>query len=1738
MAVGDKKATPPDGKKILVVPAPEGMNPNIPATGDETPAQRNLSAVTPTLDYTIASAQDEGNTGHSVRVSAPAMQAVQGAGDERDLVSQTVLPSLSHNIPATQDEGHTSNVAGVSLPSLSAAISSAQDEGKQGGVVQVVAPALNDAVRAAQDEPAGVLRAIDATLKADIPATQDEGSGRREMATLIPSLPADIRATQDEEYLKKIIPLDGKLILTEDPATIGKNFQTLSNMRYKDTRPATIGGQTRITTSRPYTLQDVSAYTEVDAGADTVAKTSSTVLTAANMTREEDSYIYKDFGASFFCGNFEHKLTLKRSAKGGDTQSGVWMLSNTVGDYYTQTDNLSVYITNTSIVLAEMLSSTPTTDAYASFATGTDYYLKIVRNEDVGNYGTLYCYIYSDTAYTTLVDTLSVALGSKANFRYLYGLASYKDSTAGSTDSFTVTNLRIVYPWVRNIFQFSKDNPSESHILIQAGNKYADTYVFDNTTAVPTAGDFTNTPLWTDSSGAGLGRFSPAPGGHVAYCNGVDTCLWGGDESDIGAFLTSTGTLATTSTILNDAVDYTEAALNTLETEGNIIILGGGVGSTCKTMLHCDELPTSSTILDAAGTPKTWTLRGNATVTTAWSKFGPGSLDLDGTADYADTPDHADFNMGTGTFTIDFYWRPRTITGDQCFFSHSTGANDYMRFYWAQATNTLTFEIKTTAGGVIVSVTKALTPVAGTSYHLAVVRGWGGNANDWVVCVNGTPGSTVTDTDGFADYSSLFTVGAFFVTPATYSQYVDGQIDEFRVLKAEAFWTAAFTPLPVAYIKDARQFVIGVPRRASGFKFTVNTANTATTSTLTGKEWQGGGWSALTLTDATVAASSSMETTGWVTFSSTVATSKPVYIKGRYLYFYLFNLDAGTAILSHVSCEAPFQLLTDVWDGVERQIQSCMVYNAATSRYQDYTLKARDADYTYSITSTWGGLGATHIGTLGYIDVGFTEPMIGLITKFADGYTNAGGACAITVKRFTGQGFVSVGTVNDGSSLSGVSFAQNGQITWAQTNYGVESTTALESGPPLYYYRLYFSAAFSNDVYIDQILGIPAQRHIGGYAFPLYADDRLILCNNTDYKRNAMLASAPKSCQVFNGEEIIEDEFGDATALTGGASVFSQFGASLYTLIMFWKNKKTYASIVDTEGKFHKYTVSEEIGCNAPLTIQTVELPPDSSPGLNRNLAIWASSDGVFISDGKSPMPVHKDIRPIFDTRNATYYLTKELADSFSSFVDRGNAEYHLCLSIGDSSTSYYLNTEYALDLVRWKWWAAARGTDNYLQCGSTVVDTYGTKYVYGVANTGQVCRLEYGNTFDGTAIISTVRIGDAPLLDDLYTDTQVALVEILHVAKTVTAASMTYSHYIDTSTTTDTTVSISPASAGYRDGIKIALLNSTPAILHSGSLTITTDDEITGLEPITITYYFRKARERLVPGYVATATGGGAGSVSADSDLFNFTTQNSVNRLTHSFHNFLSNAGFESWLGGVAAVPDTWNIFGATAAQSSTAAQGSYSAEITFSAAGQAFYNSFGNFGRYGVYTYTCYYQKVSGAGGAYLTCQEGEDDYTELSTYTLDGTIDGQWKLASLTTTIPMAHWGKASRFGFNPYEIGGDANSVWLFDECMCQEGYGLASTWVPATIWDSGAGQYLLQSLYAGYWNLFGYSPGTAPTAFIDIYGQPGLRIRNSTPPVAANSTGAKGQIEWDDTYIYVCVATDTWITYKKDGSFKP
>lgn len=73
-------------------------------------------------------------------------------------------------------------------------------------------------------------------------------------------------------------------------------------------------------------------------------------------------------------------------------------------------------------------------------------------------------------------------------------------------------------------------------------------------------------------------------------------------------------------------------------------------------LLHFDG--SGTTITDNANSPKTWTAAGNATQSSAQSKFGGISLYTDNAVDsYVSAPYSADWDFGTGNYAIEFWFK-------------------------------------------------------------------------------------------------------------------------------------------------------------------------------------------------------------------------------------------------------------------------------------------------------------------------------------------------------------------------------------------------------------------------------------------------------------------------------------------------------------------------------------------------------------------------------------------------------------------------------------------------------------------------------------------------------------------------------------------------------------------------------------------------------------------------------------------------------------------------------------------------------------------------------------------------------------------------------------------------------------------------------------------------------------------------------------------------------------------------
>lgn len=1052
-----------------------------------------------------------------------------------------------------------------------------------------------------------------------------------------------------------------------------------------------------------------------------------------------------------------------------------------------------------------------------------------------------------------------IAIGE--NFQLLNNLR-YTDTHKKMVLGMTKINTTIptTYFKARSAHHLRKFQPAESHILVQAYNTgLTQGVILDNTTAVPGAGDFSGTSLFTETAGHGVGRFSDAPDGHAAYCNGKEACVWAGNEMRVARFVSFTTDLTTIK-------DYTEQVTNALTDSNNVATLvtesvsgfnranlylgclrpikgaklyvatanttvtgSGTTDANTMLLLHGDGANGGTTFTDSSPTsPHTVTANGNAQTSTAQKKFGTASALFDGAGDYLSIPDNADFNLSAGEWSIDFWMYP---TGpypspSAVLYYQQTDANNYFQIsYETISAVKHTIALKIVAGGATVVSVAGNTNIKKNKqfYHVEVTQ----SAGKYYVFVDGSQDAAVTDADNPANYTGSVYIGADSVGAHGYA----GHLDEIRV-SSVARHTSHFSVETGAYDSVAAR----------------------------GSYWDGTTWAGVTtFVDGTVTGSKTLAQTGTVSFDSTVGLAKPLLINETFLFWYRLTfdyVDANAVTLSQVTVDAPFQPAQDLWDGATRQIGAAISQTTATSGIKDWTTHVFEDTYDSTNTATYMLPGA--VEATGYFEFGFTEQQTALRFSIVEDFANAAVNTIATVSYWDGNAFQPVDGLVDKTSADGVTLARSGTMSWSapdratefsRDNFDQENSVIapayakarpeildLNPGlfhfivqrsqlqkdiPSLFFYRVTFSATITSTIRISFVCGIPAPKPIRGYSFPVHSGNRLWLFNEKDGRRNQAIQSAPNTVSVWNGSDVRSFLFGDDSDLTAGAGLLFVTQNGEQHFLLACKQHQTWGVVGVGPGDWtDPYLLSGSIGCVAPNTMRVIDMPIGNWPGPTRQVAIWVGADGVYPCDGATVSPAHTDIRNLFEEATFT---SAQLAAS-TAFVDAALGEYHWCVA----------SREFVLDYRRRGWFEVIRGTGKTLQCGVSVLDTNGAPYTYGFIDTGYMERLENGTDFDGTAIAATMQLSDLAFSGDPLLESTLHSIKLLCKQKALSGATITGTHYADTNAT-GTALTLSATKAGYRvaDPIDQALYG--PAIWHGLKFAVSSTDETVGFEPIAL---------------------------------------------------------------------------------------------------------------------------------------------------------------------------------------------------------------------------------------------------------------------------------------------------------------
>lgn len=202
-------------------------------------------------------------------------------------------------------------------------------------------------------------------------------------------------------------------------------------------------------------------------------------------------------------------------------------------------------------------------------------------------------------------------------------------------------------------------------------------------------------------------------------------------------------------------------------------------------LLHMDGANNSTTFTDSTGL-NTLTAVNGTKISTTQSKFGGASGYFDGTNDYLSIPYNSGFAFGTGDFTIEAWVYKTSSAGWSIIFDgwSSTSGNQY-QFGFVNGTYRPMFYYNNT----YLAHESAITANQWT--HVAVTR----QSGTLRIFLNGQVGSSTVTLNNSLGSTATYYVGS----QGGSSNYFTGYMDDLRVTKGIARYTANFTPPTAAF---------------------------------------------------------------------------------------------------------------------------------------------------------------------------------------------------------------------------------------------------------------------------------------------------------------------------------------------------------------------------------------------------------------------------------------------------------------------------------------------------------------------------------------------------------------------------------------------------------------------------------------------------------------------------------------------------------------------------------------------------------------------------------------------------------------------------------------------------------------------------------------------------------------------------------------------------------------------------
>jgi hypothetical protein len=221
--------------------------------------------------------------------------------------------------------------------------------------------------------------------------------------------------------------------------------------------------------------------------------------------------------------------------------------------------------------------------------------------------------------------------------------------------------------------------------------------------------------------------------------------------------------------------------------------------NSCSLLCHFDSVNPAGRFIDNSRNNFAITSSGDVKLSTSQYKFGGASVLFDGNGDYLNLQNNALFAFNTGDFTVEF-WMNSVSFADvsnikiifDCRPLSTDGLYPCIYFFNGQIRYFVNNADRITGA----------TLNTGQWYHVALTR----SGSSTKLFVNGIQvGSTYTDTNNYLCGDNRPIIGTRGHTPG--ENNYNGYIDEFRITKGVARYTANFTP-PSAPFPNSRNQVL------------------------------------------------------------------------------------------------------------------------------------------------------------------------------------------------------------------------------------------------------------------------------------------------------------------------------------------------------------------------------------------------------------------------------------------------------------------------------------------------------------------------------------------------------------------------------------------------------------------------------------------------------------------------------------------------------------------------------------------------------------------------------------------------------------------------------------------------------------------------------------------------------------------------------------------------------------------